>query len=56
MCRGSDAARQKLHESLEWTYKEFVSKVASARRRTYNQIDPLAQGRYGWERKPGRTG
>jgi protease IV len=41
----SDAARQKLHESLEWTYKEFVSKVASARRRTYNQVDPLAQGR-----------
>lgn len=41
----SDAARQKLHESLDWTYKEFVSKVASARRKTYNQIDPLAQGR-----------
>ncbi|MFL6415575.1 MAG: signal peptide peptidase SppA [Bryobacteraceae bacterium] len=41
----SDAARQKLHESIEWTYKEFVSKVASARRRTYDQIDPLAQGR-----------
>jgi protease-4 len=41
----SDAARQKLHESLEWTYKEFVSEVATARRRTYNQIDPLAQGR-----------
>jgi protease-4 len=41
----SDAARQKLHESIDWTYKEFVSKVASARRKTYNQIDPLAQGR-----------
>ncbi len=41
----SDAARQKLHESIEWTYKEFVSKVASARRKTYDQIDPLAQGR-----------
>src|SRR4051812_35953590 len=41
----SDAARQKLHESIEWTYKEFVSKVASARRKSYDQIDPLAQGR-----------
>ncbi|MFL6449292.1 MAG: signal peptide peptidase SppA [Bryobacteraceae bacterium] len=41
----SDAARQKLHDSIEWTYKEFVSKVASARKKTYNQIDPLAQGR-----------
>src|SRR4051812_10748182 len=41
----SDAARQKLHESIEWTYKEFVSKVAAGRRRTYDQIDPLAQGR-----------
>jgi protease-4 len=41
----SDAARQKLHELIEWTYKEFVSKVAAARRRTYDQIDPLAQGR-----------
>jgi protease-4 len=41
----SDAARQKLHESIEWTYKEFVSKVASARKKTYDQIDPLAQGR-----------
>ncbi len=30
----SDAARQKLHESIDWTYKEFVSKVASARRKT----------------------
>jgi len=41
----SDAARQKVHESLESTYKAFVSDVASARRKTYNEIDPLAQGR-----------
>ena len=41
----SDAARQKLHDSIQWTYQEFVSKVASARRKSYNQIDPLAQGR-----------
>ena len=41
----SDAAKQKLHESIESTYKLFVSKVASARRKAYDQIDPLAQGR-----------
>lgn len=41
----SDAARQKLHESIESTYKAFVTKVATARRKTYDQIDPLAQGR-----------
>lgn len=41
----SDASRQKLHESIERTYKSFVTKVATARRRTYDQIDPLAQGR-----------
>ncbi len=41
----SDAARQKLHDSIEATYKSFVSKVASARRKTYDQIDPIAQGR-----------
>jgi protease-4 len=41
----SDAARQKLHESIEATYHSFVTKVAGARRKTYNQIDPIAQGR-----------
>lgn len=41
----SDAEIQKLHGSIEATYVSFVSKVAAARRRTYNQIDPLAQGR-----------
>jgi protease-4 len=41
----SDAARQKLHESIEATYVSFVSKVAAARKRSYDQIDPLAQGR-----------
>ncbi len=41
----SDAAKQKLHESIESTYKLFVTKVASARRKAYDQIDPLAQGR-----------
>jgi len=41
----SDAARQRLHDSLQATYQSFVSKVASARKKTYDQIDPLAQGR-----------
>ncbi len=41
----SDAARQKLHDLIDSTYKSFVSKVASARKRSYDQINPLAQGR-----------
>jgi len=41
----SDAARQKLHESIEATYVAFVSKVAAARKKSYDQIDPIAQGR-----------
>ncbi|MFL6374376.1 MAG: signal peptide peptidase SppA [Pyrinomonadaceae bacterium] len=41
----SDAGRQKLHESIEATYVSFVSKVASARKKSYAQIDPIAQGR-----------
>ncbi len=40
----SDAGQQKLHEGLLDTYNTFVSKVASARRRTFDQIQPLAQG------------
>ncbi|MCU1291316.1 MAG: signal peptide peptidase SppA, type [Bryobacterales bacterium] len=41
----SEAAREKLHSSIQATYQSFVSKVAAARKRTYEQIDPLAQGR-----------
>jgi protease-4 len=41
----SDAARQKLHDSIQSTYKLFVSHVATARRKAYDQIDQLAQGR-----------
>jgi len=41
----SDAARQKLHDSIEATYRSFVGKVAAARKKSYDQIDPLAQGR-----------
>ena len=41
----SDAGRLKLRDAIQNTYQSFVSKVASARKRTYSQIDPLAQGR-----------
>lgn len=41
----SDAARQKLHDSIEVTYHDFVSIVAGARKKSYDQIDPIAQGR-----------
>ena len=41
----SDAAKLKLHDSIESTYKSFVGKVAGARRKSYDQIDALAQGR-----------
>jgi protease-4 len=40
----SDAGRQKLHESIEATYQSFVGKVAAARKKTYDQIDAIAQG------------
>jgi protease-4 len=40
----SDAGRQKLHESIEATYKSFVGKVAAARKKSYDQIDSLGQG------------
>ena len=41
----SDAAQQKLHESIQNTYQSFVGKVAAARKKTYDQIDAIAQGR-----------
>lgn len=41
----SDAARQKLHEAIQSTYRIFVSKVAASRHKTYDQIDQIAQGR-----------
>jgi protease-4 len=40
----SDAGHQKLHQSIEATYRSFVGKVASSRKKTYEQIDALAQG------------
>lgn len=41
----SDAAQQKLHDSISATYRSFVTQVATARKKTYDQIDALAQGR-----------
>ena len=34
-----------VQEGIEATYRSFVTKVAVARKKTYDQIDPLAQGR-----------
>jgi protease-4 len=41
----NDAARKKLREGLEATYRAFVERVAQARKRRYEEIEPLAQGR-----------
>jgi len=37
--------RQILRDGIDESYHDFVAKVAQARRRSYNQIEPLAQGR-----------
>jgi protease-4 len=39
------AELDKLKEGVDANYHDFVAKVAQARRRTYDQIEPLAQGR-----------
>lgn len=41
----SDAARQKLRDSIQATYNSFVSRVATARKKSFDQIDAIAQGR-----------
>ena len=41
----SDAARSKLHESIQEVYQQFVSSVADARKKSFAQIDSIAQGR-----------
>lgn len=41
----SDAAHAKLHDAIQATYTAFVSRVATARKKSYDQIDPVAQGR-----------
>ena len=41
----SAAARQKLRTAIDENYRSFVTKVASARRRKFDEIEPLSQGR-----------
>ena len=37
--------RQILRDGIDESYKDFVTKVADARHRAFNEIEPLAQGR-----------
>jgi protease-4 len=41
----SAAGRDKLRSAMDDNYRSFVTKVAAARRRKFDQIEPLAQGR-----------
>ncbi len=41
----SPEATAKLHESIEATYRSFVTKVAAERKKTFYDIDALGQGR-----------
>jgi protease-4 len=41
----SEAARRKLREGVDDNYRAFVQKVAEARKRTFEEIETLAQGR-----------
>jgi protease IV len=41
----TDAARQKLSGQIDAFYRAFVSRVAEGRKRQFDQIEPLAQGR-----------
>jgi protease IV len=41
----SEAARQKLREGIDNTYHSFVEKVAAARKKKFEEIAPLAEGR-----------
>jgi protease IV len=41
----SDAARQKLTGQIDSFYRAFVSHVAEGRKKPFDQIEPLAQGR-----------
>ena len=43
----SDAERQKLTGQIDAFYRAFVSRVAEGRKKPFDQIEPLAQGR-GW--------
>lgn len=41
----NDQQRQKLSGQIDAFYKSFVSRVAEGRRKTFDQIEPIAQGR-----------
>ncbi len=41
----SEAGRQKVREGVDDNYRAFVEKVASARKRKFEEMEPLAQGR-----------
>ena len=41
----SEAARRKLREGVDDNYRVFVQKVADARKRKFEEVEPLAQGR-----------
>ena len=41
----SEAARRKLQEGVDDNYRVFVEKVAEARKRKFDEVEPLAQGR-----------
>lgn len=40
-----EAGRRKLREGVDGNYRAFVGKVAEARKRKFEEIEPLAQGR-----------
>ena len=40
-----DEGRQKLRQGIDDNYRTFVTKVATARKRKFEEIEPLAQGR-----------
>src|SRR6185503_19670407 len=41
----SPAGREKLRAAIDENYRSFVGKVAQARRRKFDEVEPLAQGR-----------
>ena len=41
----SQDERQKLRDGIDENYRDFVTKVANARHRTFNEIEPVSQGR-----------
>lgn len=41
----SDAGRAKLKEGIDVEYRDFVGKVATARHKKFEEIEPMAQGR-----------